>query len=50
MNRIQHDIVKKDLARKMVFLTGPRQVGKTYLARHCRVKSTIDLYYQLCFD
>lgn len=25
--------VKKDLGRKMIFVTGPRQVGKTYLAK-----------------
>jgi predicted AAA+ superfamily ATPase len=32
MKRIQQDIIVKDLARKMVFITGPRQVGKTSLA------------------
>ncbi len=32
MKRVQHDLIMKDLARKMVFLTGPRQVGKTSLA------------------
>jgi len=32
MKRAQYDIIVKDLARKMVFLTGPRQVGKTSLA------------------
>ncbi len=31
--RYLHRQVGKDLARKMVFLTGPRQVGKTTLAR-----------------
>lgn len=32
MKRLQHDIIVRDLARKMVFITGPRQVGKTSLA------------------
>ncbi|RLE20108.1 MAG: hypothetical protein DRJ65_18905 [Acidobacteria bacterium] len=32
MRRSQHDIIVRDLARKMVFITGPRQVGKTSLA------------------
>ncbi len=32
MRRVQQDIIVKDLARKMVFITGPRQVGKTSLA------------------
>jgi len=32
MKRAQQDIIVKDLARKMVFITGPRQVGKTSLA------------------
>jgi uncharacterized protein len=33
MKRYLDEIVARDLARKMVFLTGPRQVGKTTLAR-----------------
>ncbi|MFW5730367.1 MAG: ATP-binding protein [Desulfonatronovibrionaceae bacterium] len=33
MNRYIFPWVKKDLSRKMVLITGPRQVGKTYLAR-----------------
>ena len=32
MKRTQQDLISKDLTRKMVFLTGPRQVGKTSLA------------------
>ena len=32
MKRAQHDIIVQDLASKMVFITGPRQVGKTSLA------------------
>lgn len=33
MNRIQINFIIKDLAKKMVLLVGPRQVGKTYLAK-----------------
>ena len=32
MRRKQKDQIKKDLEKKMVFLVGPRQVGKTWLA------------------
>jgi len=32
MQRAQQDIIIEDLAKKMVFITGPRQVGKTSLA------------------
>jgi len=32
MKRAQHELIKRDLAKKMVFLVGPRQVGKTSLA------------------
>ncbi|MBF0479927.1 MAG: AAA family ATPase, partial [Candidatus Omnitrophica bacterium] len=33
MNRYLHSHILKDLNKKMVFVTGPRQVGKTYLAK-----------------
>lgn len=33
MKRYLHDQVLKDLKKKMVIITGPRQVGKTYLAK-----------------
>lgn len=34
MKRYLDDLVAADLSRKMVLLTGPRQVGKTTLCRH----------------
>lgn len=33
MNREQKQIILQDLRKKMVFLVGPRQVGKTWLAK-----------------
>ena len=33
MQRTQQPFITRDLAKKMVFITGPRQVGKTYLAQ-----------------
>ena len=33
MQRIQSEKILSDLRRKMVFLSGPRQVGKSWLAR-----------------
>lgn len=33
MKRILDDLIATDLERKLVVLTGPRQVGKTTLAR-----------------
>ena len=32
MDRPQLPLIAKDLSKKLVFLTGPRQVGKTHLA------------------
>ena len=32
MKRYLHENIIKDLKKKMVMITGPRQVGKTYLA------------------
>jgi uncharacterized protein len=33
MKRIQTEYILKDLPKKMVFITGPRQVGKTFIAK-----------------
>lgn len=33
MKRYLYDPIKKDLLKKMVVLTGPRQVGNTWLAK-----------------
>lgn len=33
MKRLQRDQIIRDLNKKMVFLTGPRQVGKTWLSK-----------------
>ncbi len=33
MHRVQKDLIIKDLEKKMAFLTGPRQVGKTWLSK-----------------
>jgi len=48
MDRQQIEIIKKDLSKKIVFLTGPRQVGKTWLAKEL-IKHTPNSLY-LNFD
>jgi uncharacterized protein len=44
MKRYLQEIIRKDLEEKMVFLSGPRQVGKTTLAR-VFLETKEDLYY-----
>jgi len=48
MERQQKDAIVKDLDKKYVFLTGPRQVGKTTLAK--RLSSVWKGMYYLNFD
>ena len=52
MERQLKSLILKDLKRKMVFLTGPRQVGKTYLAKEIMTsfKSPIYLNYDQVND
>lgn len=44
MERQQQGLIARDLDRKMVFLTGPRQVGKTYLAKQLLAGEPKGLY------
>jgi len=44
MKRQQQDQIEKDLSKKMVFITGPRQVGKTNLALAIARKKAQSLY------
>lgn len=52
MKRKQQALIKKDLSKKMVFLTGPRQVGKTSLAKAIAAdyQSTVYLNYDSLAD
>ena len=47
MKRLQIEHIIKDLAKKMVLVSGPRQVGKTFLAKQIaeRFKSPVYLNY-----
>ncbi len=44
MRRIQKEIIEQDLNKKMVFLVGPRQVGKTWLAKEISKNYENSLY------
>jgi predicted AAA+ superfamily ATPase len=48
MKRAQTDLILKDLPRKMVFIVGPRQAGKTYLAKQIAKEFNSSVY--LNFD
>src|SRR3989338_7633626 len=44
-NRYLQSFIQKDLKKKMVFLAGPRQVGKTTLAKTILKEISHSLYY-----
>ena len=44
MERIQKSLISKDLTKKMVFIVGPRQVGKTWLAQEIAKDYSNSLY------
>lgn len=44
MYRKQIDFIERDLQKKIVFLTGPRQVGKTWLAKKIAEKREKSVY------
>lgn len=44
MKRQQQALISRDLPRKMVFLTGPRQVGKTSLAKAIAAEQPSSVY------
>ena len=48
MKRYLYDNIRKDLSKKMVFLTGPRQVGKTFLSKQIMAEFKEPVY--LNFD
>lgn len=48
MQRLQSRFIKKDLAKKIVLIVGPRQVGKTYLAK--QIAKEYDSPVYLNFD
>ena len=45
MQRSQKDIILRDLKRKMVFLVGPRQVGKSWLAKEVAASYSHPAYF-----
>jgi len=47
MKRYLFEQILKGLQRKMVFITGPRQVGKTYLSKRFDDAEFIQLVHNL---
>jgi predicted AAA+ superfamily ATPase len=45
MKRLQESVIREDLEHKMVFLSGPRQVGKTTLAQSLKHQFSSFSYY-----
>ena len=52
MRRAQTELIKADLEKKMVFIAGPRQVGKTWLAKRIgeEFPNTVYLNYDFFDD
>ncbi|MBW2702865.1 MAG: ATP-binding protein [Deltaproteobacteria bacterium] len=48
MRRLQESLIRKDLEKKIVFLVGPRQVGKTWLAQ--RIGESFERSVYLNYD
>jgi len=46
----ESEIIRRDLQKKMVFLVGPRQVGKTWLAKHFLSPASVYLNYDSLED
>jgi len=44
MERLQKDLILKDLKKKLVILSGPRQVGKTWLSNNISKQYPNSLY------
>ncbi|MBI3459039.1 AAA family ATPase, partial [Candidatus Azambacteria bacterium] len=44
LHRVQEERIHNDLLKKMVFIVGPRQVGKTWLAKKIMERYGHSLY------
>lgn len=50
MQRSIESSIIKDLNKKIVLLSGPRQCGKTFLSRQLSIQNTIYLNYDILED